>query len=165
MNDKLTGDSKPKSNFAHIQEMHERQLVTRESVINWYLFYANKLPKMTPERSDADLIRTIALWMELTDKGGSPEFPFDYKTDITIPKFSAETKKADPFFTVNLLLLISGLIAIFIKWKLGLGLIGLGILSMIVNYLFRGGSKNYESVVATTDGQRVIEWIKNSKKD
>ena len=58
-----------------IQLMHEQKLITKDSIVGWYSFYSNKLPKMKPERSSADLVRTIALWMELTEKGGSPEFP------------------------------------------------------------------------------------------
>jgi hypothetical protein len=156
-------DIKQKSNFDHIREMHERQLVTRDSVINWYYFYADKLPKMAPERSDADLIRTIALWMELTDKGGSPGFPFEYKTDIIIPKFSIEEKKIDPFFSVNVLLIIAGLISIFINLKVGIGLIAVGVLLMIVNYKIRGASRQFETVVNTQDGQRVIGWIDENR--
>jgi hypothetical protein len=156
-------DNQQKSNFDHIREMHERQLVTKDSVINWYYFYADKLPKMTPEKSDADLIRTMALWMELTDKGGSPEFPYDYKTDILIPKFSIEERKIDPFFSINILLIIVGLVSIFINLKIGIGLIAVGVLLMIVNYKIRGASRNFETVVSTQDGQRVISWITENK--
>ena len=65
--------------------MHETQTVRRESIIAWYRWYSvlHRFPTMHPERSDVDLLRTIALWMELTDRGGSPGFPHDYKTDIT----------------------------------------------------------------------------------
>ena len=118
---------------------------------------------MAPERSDADLIRTIALWMELTDKGGSPGFPFEYKTDIIIPKFSIEEKKIDPFFSVNVLLIIAGLISIFINLKVGIGLIAVGVLLMIVNYKIRGASRQFETVVNTQDGQRVIGWIDENR--
>ena len=154
-----------KSNLAHIQEMHERQLVTRDSIINWYYFYANKLPKMKPERSNADLVRTIALWMELTDSGGAPGFPFDYKTDIKIPDSSINRINVDPYFILNQLLMVTGIVTIFIRWKWGLGIIGFSILSFIVNYQLRGGPKNFDSVRLTNEGQRAIEWIKSNNKN
>ena len=48
-----------------IQLMHKKRLISKESIVGWYSFYSNKLPKIKPERSSADLIRTIGIWMEL----------------------------------------------------------------------------------------------------
>ncbi len=142
-----------------IQLMHEQKLITKDSIIGWYSFYSNKLPKMKPGRSSADLVRTISLWMELTEKGGSPEFPYDYNTDINLSHVPTKNEKPDILFGVNWLIIIIGLILLFFNFYFGLTSFFIGILFMIINYKFKGGSKNIDTVTRTKDGKKVIEWI------
>jgi hypothetical protein len=64
-----------------IQRTHETHVVTNKGITAWYYFYAHQLPKRHPEGSDADLIRSAALSMELTERGGSPAFASEYKSE------------------------------------------------------------------------------------
>lgn len=150
--------------FKQIQLMHEQEHITENSIIGWYYFYSHKLPKMKPERSLADVLRTIALWMELTDNGGSPGFPYDYQTNIKIPIETIKAKKLNFFVEVCWILVIVGLILLFFNIILGLSSISLGILLLIVNYNLSDGSKNIESVIGLKSSKRVVEWIQAHSK-
>ena len=106
----------------HIQRMHETETVRRESIIGWYCFYAKKLPSMQLERSDVDLSRTIALWMELTDRGGSPGFPHDYKSALSFPTISAaEPANPNKMWLFGAVSFVAGIVILFFNWKIGLG--------------------------------------------
>ncbi len=146
-----------------IQRMHETRTVTKESVIGWYSFYSDKLPRMRPEQSDSALVRTVSLWMTLTDRGGSPEFPFDYRADIelsTVP--GNDDSKPDPLWLISLLLIGGGLIALFFVWKIGLGMAMFGILVNLLLYKRRGGADNPDLMVP---GSRLYESAYSSEAD
>jgi len=145
-----------------IQKMHKTKTVFRESIIGWYYFYSEKLPKMHPERSLADLIRTIDLWMRLTDRGGQPGFPYEYKCGIDLSGVKLDNPdKLNVVFPFYFILMIICLISVFVNFKLGLSLISLSILVSYIDYRVKGGYKNlnlYEKELS-----RVYEWVKSTK--
>ena len=147
-----------------IQRMHETETVRRESIIAWYNFYANKLPSMQPQRSDVDLIRTIVLWMELTDRRGSPGFPYDYKSALSFPSINA-SEPATPNLTwlFGAVAFIAGIVTLFFNWKIGLALIVAGPVITYVAYKLSGGATNPNlmkqgSSLYEREGRRVLEW-------
>jgi hypothetical protein len=147
-----------------IQHMHETKTVTRDSIFGWYHFYSHKLPKRKPERSDVDLIRTIALWMELTDKGGSPGFPYKYKSDIEISFDETVPTKPSIAFPIGILTSLGGVIVLFFNLVLGIVLIIAGQVIIYAGYKLRGGATNPDilkdnSLLYRQEGKRVIEWI------
>lgn len=148
-----------------IERMHKSETVRRESIIAWYRFYATQLPPMHPERSDVDLIRTIALWMELTDRGGSPAFPYEYKTDIQFPTINvAEPAVPNVAWLLGVLAIVAGLVTLFLNWKIGLALMLSGPIMQIVGYKLAGGSANPNlmkqgSSLYEKEGKRVLEWV------
>ena len=155
----------------HIQLMRETKTVSREAVVAWYSFYAHKLPDRHPERSEVDLVRTIALWMELTDRGGSPGFPYDYRTDMQFPDIErAEDSPPSKIWPIGVLLYVAAAICLFLNWKISVYLLLVGLLIQYAGYRRQGGSSNpvlmtpdsseYESV-----GQRVLEWVSQAKKN
>jgi|GEM_PF-3369189 len=147
-----------------IQRMHETRTITRESILGWYHFYSNKLPKMYPERSEVDLIRTIALWMELTDKGGSPAFPYDYKSGLNLSNDLKSPPKPSIAFPIGMLSSIVGIVTLFFNIIIGIILIFAGQIVIYVGYKLRGGPTNPDLLKDDTllfrkEGKRVIEWI------
>ena len=150
--------------LSYIQKMHETKCVTRESVIAWYHFYSHSLPKMFPERSDIDLIRTISLWMELTDKGGNPKFPFDYRSQLNFAAIDLATPaKLSKMFPVQMILLLTGIIVVFFNWIIGTALILLGPLLVYFEYKLEGGATNPDLIKENSslyryEARRVLEW-------
>jgi hypothetical protein len=146
--------------------MHEDRTVRRESIVAWYRFYSRKLPRMYPERSDVDLVRTIALWMELTDKGGRPGFPFDYRSDLEFSTVDvAREPRGSVLWLVGEVVLGAGVIALFFSWKVGLVLVLSGVLIEYAAYRVRGGATNSDLLTEGTtlyerEGRRVIEWAR-----
>jgi hypothetical protein len=71
-----------------IQRMHATETVRRESIIAWYRWFHRRVPRdfpvMVPERSEGDLVMTAALWMTLSDVGGDPPFPYDYRSELNL---------------------------------------------------------------------------------
>ena len=149
-----------------IQKMHETRAVTKESIVAWYCVYSLKLPRMKPERSESDLVRTVSLWMTLTDQGCSPKFPFDYRADIqlsTIP--GNDDTKHDVLWLISFLLIVGGLITSFFVWKLGVGIVIFGLFLQVLSYKLKGGAANPDlmvpgSLLYENEGRRVIDWIK-----
>ena len=147
-----------------IQRMHETETLRRESIIAWYSLYANKLPSMQPERSDVDLIRTIAIWMELTDRGGSPGFPYDYKSALSFPTINpAEPAKPSVMWLFGAVAFVAGIVTLFFNWKIGLALIVAGPLIIFVAYKLSGGTTNPNlmkqgSSLYEREGRRVLDW-------
>lgn len=152
-----------------IQRMHETRTVTNDAIIAWYYFYNHKLPRMHPERSDIDLIRTIALWMKLTDRGGAPGFPFQYRSALSFPSIDP-TRPAKPriaWLIGNGISLI-GVILLLFNWKIALVIIigGQGI--NYLGYRVAGGSSNPDlmtegNTLYENEGKRVIEWASKQK--
>lgn len=153
-----------------IQRMHETETVRRESIIAWYRWYSqfpsNRLPRMYPERSDVDLIRTMALWMELTERGGSPGFPYDYRSALDFPRIHpTEPSKASVMWLVGMLALVVGVVVLFFNWKVGVALIIAGPIANYVGYRLSGGATNPDlmkegSSVYERVGKRVLEWAR-----
>jgi len=151
-----------------IQHMHETRTITRESIIGWYYFYSNKLPRMLPERSEVDLIRTIALWMELTDKGGAPAFPYDYKSELNFSLDLTPTQKRSVAFLIGILTSIAGIITLFSNIIIGISLVVVGQIIVVIDYKLRGGPINPDLLKEDTllfrkEGKRVIEWSQKQK--
>jgi len=151
-----------------IQHMHETRTITRESIIGWYYFYSHKLPKMFPERSEAGLIRTIALWMELTDKGGAPAFPHDYKSELNFSFDLTSTPKLSIALPIGVLTSVAGIITLFFNIIIGIGLVVVGQIIIFIDYKLRGGSTNPDllkenSLLFRKEGKRVIEWSQKQK--
>jgi hypothetical protein len=150
--------------LARIQRMHETQIVTNDAIIAWYEFYADKLPKMHPERSDVDLIRTIALWMDLTDRGGSPEFPYEYRSALSFP--SIDSTRPPKTRIIPLLgngTSLVGILLLFFYWKLALMLIVGGQVVDYIAYRVAGGAANPDLMTPGTtlyekQGKRVLDW-------
>ncbi|MCJ7587415.1 MAG: hypothetical protein MUQ00_05905, partial [Candidatus Aminicenantes bacterium] len=147
-----------------IQHMHETGTVSNDTIISWYRFYAHKLPKMHPERSDVDLIRTVALWMRLTDRGGSPGYPYQYKSALNFRSIRP-TMPADPdrSWLIGVLVSVVGLIVLFLNWKVGLALALGGQVIHYIGYRLAGGPTNPNLMKEGTtlyerEGRRVIEW-------
>jgi hypothetical protein len=151
-----------KDALEEIQTMHLSELVTKRSIIGWYTFYGDKLPMMKPERSMADLTRTIALWMDLTEKGGSPAFPYHYKTNIPISDDAVKNSSPDPYLGISLLTLFVGIVMLFIRSGIGLLIIGLAISTIIMNYLIRGGSRNLDTVISARETAGAIIWLRKN---
>lgn len=147
-----------------IRRMHESQTVHRESIIAWYRFYGHKLPRRYPERSDSDLIQTVALWMELTDRGGSPEFPYDYKSDLNFSTINpAEPARGNRTWLLSVIAIVAGVVTLFFSWKIGLGLIVGGSIVNYLGYKLAGGPSNPQlmkegSALYEKEGKRVLEW-------
>lgn len=155
--------------LAEIQKMHETKKVTKESIIGWYSFYSHKLPKMKPERSDVDLIRTIALWMDLTDKGGRPPFPYDYKSKLNLESIDISSPaKSSKFFPLGILAFLIGIIVLFFNWRLGIIIILLGPAILFFGYKLEGGATNpnilkENSLLFRKEASRVLEWSESQE--
>ncbi len=156
-----------------IQRMHETRTVTNEAIIAWYNFYAHQLPRMSPERSDLDLIRTVALWMELTDQGGSPGFPYEYNSELMFPSVNPSDYTtsfwSNVTFLPGVLSLVSGIFLLYFNWGLGLALIVAGAIILYVGYRLEGGPTNPRLMLEGTtlyerEGRRVIEWATKQAK-
>jgi len=152
-----------------IQRMHEAKTVRRESIIGWYYWYADKLPRMHPERSVVDLVRTGALWMELTDRGGKPGFPYEYRSelDLSVMESPLPTKPSWAY-RVGLLLILAGLIGLFVRPLAAAGLIVLGPVVWWVGYQLSGGPTNPDllkegSTLYRKEGRRVLEWHRRQR--
>ncbi|MFQ5752802.1 MAG: hypothetical protein ACE5HI_12470 [bacterium] len=151
--------------LVEIQKMHETKEVTRKSIIGWYSFYSQKLPKMKPERSDVDLIRTIALWMDLTDKGGRPPFPYNYKSKINLESIDMNSPaKESKLFPVGILTFLIGIILLFFNWRLGIFIMLIGPAILFIGYKLQGGATNPDilkenSLLFRKEGERVFNWM------
>ena len=142
---------------AAIQRMHEDRTVTRDAVIEWYYLYQRKLPRMQPERSEADLIRTAALWMELTDKGGAPGFPYDYRSDLRLPPVASVTSgRPHLAWRLTLYVALAGVAIAFWRFWVGVVLIVVGGLGQYISYRVAGGPCNIATIGRS--GLRVLEW-------
>jgi len=150
--------------LAVTQRMHETRTVANEAIVAWYYFYAHQLPKMHPERSDVDLIRTVALWMELTDRGGSPGFPYQYKSELRFPSISpSESSPPNVTWPLGVISAVSGIIALYFNWRVGLVLIVAGPIIHFIGYKLAGGPTNPNLMKEGTtlyekEGKRVVEW-------
>ncbi len=155
--------------LATIQRMHETRTISNDAIIAWYRFYAHKLPQMYPERSDVDLIRTIALWMGLTDRGGAPGFPSQYRSALSFPSIDP-TRPAKPriaWLVGNGASLIGVILLLFI-WKIALVLIMGGQVVNYAGYRAAGGPSNPDLMTEGTtlyekEGRRVLEWASKQK--
>lgn len=147
-----------------IQRMHEHRTVRPESIVAWYRFYSNKLPRMYPERSDVDLIRTAALWMELTDRGGSPGFPFDYRSELNFSTVGpTRTPRGNRFWVFGVSVMIAGLVTLFFAWKIAIVMLVAGVIIHYLGYRLSGGPANPDLMTEGTtlyeqEGRRVMEW-------
>lgn len=158
-----------------LQRMHEEETVRRESIIAWYRWYSqfpsNRLARMYPERSDVDLIRTIALWMDLTDRGGEPGFPYDYRSALDFGSIQ-RTATATPstMGLVGLIAIALGIVVLFFNWKLGVALVIVGSITNYVGYRLGGGATNPTlmkegSPLYEREGKRVLEWARDHSSD
>ncbi len=160
-----------KSALSMIDKMHETRTVTNESIIAWYYFYEGKLPKMNPERSEVDLVRTVALWMKLTDMGGVPEFPYDYRSAVVMPSVDpVREPKPRVAASVAILGLLGGLILLFLDWRLGIIGIGVCLLILVVGYRRAGGPTNPDLMTEGTslyerEGRRVFQWHQEHRQE
>jgi hypothetical protein len=144
--------------LTEIQRMHEKKTVQPKSIIAWYYFYSHKLPIMRPERSTVDLVRTAALWMELTDRGGSPGFPYDYRSELRVTHAdSPDAGKPNHGFRLGVGLILLGLIALFVKPLVGILLIVAGPVMWYVSYRL-GGAAAHPELLLGNECQRVLEW-------
>lgn len=77
--------------YRRLQEMHESHRISPQTVIAWYHFYSDKLPRMRPENSRQELLATFAVWQALAARGGGPEIPAGYAIDPELlPRTQAE---------------------------------------------------------------------------
>lgn len=156
--------------LAVIQRMHETRTVANEAIIAWYYFYAHQLPKMHPERSDVDLMRTGALWMELTDGGASYGFPYQYKSALRFPSISpSESSPPNVTWLLGVICIVAGIIALYFNWRVGLALIVAGPIIHFVGYKLVGGPTNPNLMKEGTtlyekEGKRVVEWTTKQSK-
>lgn len=147
-----------------IQHMHETRTVTNDAIIAWYHFYSHKLPRMHPERSEVDLVRTTALWMELTDRGGRPGFPYDYSSELSLISIqSSLPPKRNVSWLFGMLTGVVGIAFLFINFLIGIALIVACPLILAVGYRFAGGAANPNLIKEGTtlyerEGRRVFEW-------
>lgn len=141
----------------NLQMMHESQTVTRDGIIAWYYFYSDKLPPMRPERSDLDLIRTIALWMRLTDQGASPGFPYDYAPDLRLGSVNVLRRRSHKLtFALEMTALAAGLALLFFGWRIGILFIIGGLTIPIVAYLLRHSTPSSKLLQEYTI--RAMQW-------
>lgn len=144
--------------------MHETHTVTNEAITAWYYFYTHQLPKMRPDRSEVDLIRTAALWMELTDRGGSPVFPYEYKSELSFPSINpAELSPQNVTWMLGVISAAAGIVALFFNWRVGMALIVAGPIIHVVGYKISGGPTNPDLMKEGTtlyrkEGMRVVKW-------
>lgn len=154
-----------------IQRMHETETVRRESIIAWYAMYRSKLPPCRPERSDVDLIRTVALWMELTDRGGQPGFPYQYKSELSFPSIDPQSPaRPNWFWLASLLVIVAGLVAFLFDWRIGIALLLTGGLGNYFNYRIRGGAGNPDLIKEGTalyekEARPVLEWASSQSAE
>lgn len=151
--------------FEEIQRMHEDRCVRKESIYAWYTYHKNKLPKLKPERSEVDLVRAIAYWMNQADRGNGPPFPYDYSTNIQLDQIDPESPpKARLMGCAPYIFLLCGLILLFFNWKYGIALLLGGLVLEILHYIYRGGSTNPELLKEGTtmyrnEGRKVFDWL------
>jgi len=154
-----------------IERMHAEETVRNDSIIAWYRFYERHLPTMHPERSDVDLMRTVALWMELTDKGGSPGFPYEYRSEFQFPAVNPNIEpRTNIGWFLGIAVIGCGIVAIFFNWKISLALVALGTIVQYVGYRLNGGPANADLMKEGTklyerEGRRVIEWSEQHRAD
>lgn len=149
--------------FKEIQKMHIDGIIRRESIIAWYIFYSHKLPRMQPERSVVDLIQTAALWMRLTDEGGQPGFPFQYKSNLRLPDPTQINPKGSPLWLLGTIFLLLSLPLILLNWKVAVIIALIGIVFHFIGYYVAGGSKNIDllsrdTIIYRNVAKRVIDW-------
>lgn len=150
------------SDLAAIQSMHESKTVTRDGLIGWSRWYESQLPRLQPEKSEEDLLLTLTAWMELSDKGGQPGFPYEYATDLDFALVDLDsTYQPNLAWVVGVLIIISGLVAVFFRPWLGVGLVIAGVAFHWLLYKARGGA----TAAAIKDPQvrqraeRALEWV------
>jgi hypothetical protein len=106
--------------------------------------------------------------MELTDRGGSPGFPYEYKADITFSTStasqSAKQNIASILGFVGMVGAVIGIVALFFNWKTGVPVILGSVLSSFTGYWLAGGSSNPSVMTPGTrsyraEGKRVLEWV------
>jgi len=140
------------------KRMHESRTIRRASIIAWYRLYDHKLPDLKPCSSDAELIRTIALWMTLSDNGGKPGFPFDYASELQLDReYFVDSVRPSRLWASSVFVFALGLIWLFIRWQLGLAVIALGIIINIMSYYITGGRSGPLSL-DREDAIRVTTW-------
>lgn len=156
------------ADLAAIQSMHESKTVTREGLIGWYRWYKNQLPRLQPDSSEKDLLLSLATWMELSDRGGHPGFPYDYATDLDFASVDLDTADRPSLtWLLGVLIIASGLVALFIKVWLGVGLVIAGVALHWLLYKVRGGA----TAVAMKDAQvrqqveRALEWVHTHQRE
>ena len=151
-----------KAHLEAIQQMHETKTVTRDALIGWYGWYQSQLPPLKPVRSDTDLLLTLATWMDLTEKGGQPAFPYEYRTDLDFPTVDFDiADRPSLAWPLGALMVIGGLIILFFHLWMGLSLIAGGLLLHWLLYRSRGAA----TAVAMKDERvrrevdRALEWV------
>lgn len=143
--------------IGRIREMHDTQTVRQMSIIAWYYFYQDKLPKMTPERSLADLILTTALWMELTDKGGSPGFPYDYRSALELESVDTSANPPSSLAWLCPLVILAGIVLLFFRILPGLVVVVTGAVMTYLASWVQSGTTKVQSV-PKRDLERVLTW-------
>jgi len=145
------------SDLAAIQRMHETKLVNRDALIGWYCWYQRQLPPLRPEQSSRDLLLTLATWMDLTDKGGRPAFPYDYRTDLDFSQVDLDiADRPGLVWPIGALILVVGLVLLFFRLWVGVGLIALGVL-----YRSRGGASSVamKNPAVRRELDRALRWV------
>ena len=165
------GPMSPEDAASQLQRMHTTRTVSREAIIAWYTFYRDELPSMYPARSEVDLIRTAALWMRLTDRGGLPGFPWDYHSAFSFQKVlnaQANPSKPNPAAPLGASLVLGGLGAFFVSrvWAVSLLIAGASVLYF--GYKGQGGATNPGLMVPGSplyeqEGRRVVEWAQSHR--
>lgn len=146
-----------------IQRMHETETIRPESIIGWYHWYSDKLPRMHPERSKVDLVRTAALWMELTDRGGAPAFPYTYRSELGVSGADAPVERHNYGWLLGAGLIALGIVVLFVKPLAGLILVLAGPLAWYIAYRLGGGSANPD-LLLSQECQRVLKWAEEQTR-
>lgn len=150
-----------------VQRMHQEKTLTRAGLIGWYRWNQNQLPPLEPESSERDLLLALATWMDLTEKGGKPAFPYSYATDLDFSTVDLDTADRPSLaWLLGVLLIGIGLVVLFIKVRLGITLVAAGLLFQWLMYKACGGA----SAVAMKDSgvrrqvDRALEWVETHQR-
>lgn len=150
------------SDLAAIQRMHETKLVNRDALIGWYRWYQRQLPPLRPEQSNRDLLLTLATWMDLTEKGGRPAFPYDYRTDLDFSQVALDIADRPGLgWPIGAFILVVGLVLLFFRPWVGVGLVVLGVALQWILYKSRGGASSVamKDPAVRREVDRALRWV------
>lgn len=151
--------------YDEIDKMNETKTVTASSVVAWYVIHSEQLKKyhiMMPERSVADNLRTMELWMRISENGGRDAFPFDYQADFDLAEIEQVIDtKPETFRVIGWVITFIGFILMFSRGLWGGLLLFIGFMFEYISYKIRRNGKKGSLYIKEI--KKAAKWIKEHR--